>query len=127
MTSKADRPILIVEDDIESRQGIVEILKGNGFERVVEASNGREALDYLIGPANAEPAVIVLDIGLPEMTGWELLVIIKAYHRLSLIPVLVLTGREVPSDAVKHGAISAIVTKPYEPTTFVAQVRAAMG
>jgi CheY-like chemotaxis protein len=127
MTHNSERPVLIVEDDAESRQGIVEILKSNGFENVVEASNGREALDYLIGPTNKEPSVIVLDIGLPEMTGWELLVIIKAYHRLSLIPVLVLTGREVPSDAVKHGAISAIVTKPYDPTTFVAQVRAAIG
>jgi len=115
--------ILIVEDDVEGREGIVELLKANGFASFVEAGNGREALDYLIGPANAEPALILLDIGLPEMTGWELLVIVKAYHRLSMIPILVLTGREVPSDAQKHGAIAGVITKPYVPEQLIAKIR----
>lgn len=123
----AKGPILIVEDDVEGREGIVELLKAHGFNSFVEAGNGREALDYLIGPANPEPALIVLDIGLPEMTGWELLVIIKAYHRLSMIPIMVLTGREVPKDAVEHGAIAGIITKPYEPEKFIAKIHTIVG
>ena len=60
--------ILIVEDDLETREGIATLLRVEGYP-VETAENGRIALDWLL--AGNRPALIILDLAMPEMDGWE--------------------------------------------------------
>ena len=56
----------------------------------MEAANGREAIDYLM--RDAEPDVILLDLLMPVISGWDVLALLRAYLRLRRIPVIVVTG-----------------------------------
>ena len=86
------RPVvLVVDDDAETRAAICDVLQENGLG-VAEASNGRAALDVLTSPD--KPAVVVLDLDMPIMSGLELLDIMRRYNRLSRIPVFVLSGTD---------------------------------
>ncbi|HVJ17984.1 MAG TPA: response regulator [Polyangiaceae bacterium] len=84
-------PILIVDDDAEARGELREALAIQGRE-VIEATNGREALELLTSERIPEPCLILLDLRMPVMSGWEFLSILRSYHRLSRIPVIVLSG-----------------------------------
>jgi CheY-like chemotaxis protein len=107
------QPILLVDDDHDFRRELALFLRHRGDE-VVEAENGRDALDYLVANESREPGLIVLDLQMPVMSGWELLAIVKSYHRLGGIPIIVVSGNEVPSIALKHGAIAEYVRKPID-------------
>jgi CheY-like chemotaxis protein len=80
--------ILIVEDHIDSRDAMSEILRRKGYE-VDVAANGREALAIVI---DHTPDVMLLDLALPEMDGVRVIEVIRSYHRLMSLPVIVLTG-----------------------------------
>jgi CheY-like chemotaxis protein len=81
--------ILIVEDDVDMRESLGEILQCEGY-RVAAAANGREALDHL---RQAEaPCIILLDLMMPVMSGWEFRQEQRDDPRLAQIPVAVLTG-----------------------------------
>jgi CheY-like chemotaxis protein len=69
--SYRQRAVLVVEDDTDLRETIAELLRYKGF-RVHEASNGREALTKL-AQLSEQPVLILLDLMMPEMTGWELI------------------------------------------------------
>jgi CheY-like chemotaxis protein len=84
-------PVLVVDDEEEMRGELREALAIQGLE-VIEAANGREALDLLTSGRLPQPCLIVLDLRMPVMTGWEFLAILRSYHRLSRIPVIVLSG-----------------------------------
>src|SRR5688572_5458821 len=87
--SRVEPPILVVEDDPEQRETLCAMLDLEGFEHA-EASNGREALDYLEGfPA---PCLVLLDLDMPVMNGWDFRRIQLADERLSAIPVVVVTA-----------------------------------
>ena len=99
--------VLLVEDDDELRDIVGDILEASGYE-VVPGGNGKQAIDYL--KSNGEcPSVIVLDLMMPILSGWECLRAIKQDDRLSLIPVIVVTGvhRDRPPGA------AAILKKPF--------------
>jgi CheY-like chemotaxis protein len=116
------RPILVVEDHDEMREVITEALSRAGY-RVTKASNGRQALDLMVSGAEEEPCLIVLDLDMPVMSGWELLAIIRAYRRLSSIPVLITSGSERASDeALRHGAVLGCLTKPVDVDALLEQV-----
>jgi two-component system KDP operon response regulator KdpE len=84
------RPILLVEDDAEQRSAMRDLLVEEGHV-VVEASNGRLALDYLLD-SEAQPRLILLDLNMPVMPGWELIRVAESYLRLAKIPIVVVTG-----------------------------------
>lgn len=123
MTS--NRTVLVVEDDPDSRAAVCEALRREGYA-IVEAGHGREALDYLLQDATAAPSAIVLDLEMPVMTGWELLKLLKSYHRLASIPVVVLSGREAPAEALVHASVVKHVAKPCDPIE-VAKIVSALG
>src|SRR5262249_50409370 len=89
MTTKNQRPrVLLVDDYPDARQMYSEYLEFWGFE-VVEAGNGMEALERA---AEAAPDIILMDLSLPVMDGWEATRRLKADKRTASIPVVALTG-----------------------------------
>jgi CheY-like chemotaxis protein len=84
------RPVLVVDDDDDYRALLRTDLQRRSFA-VLDARDGRQALDYLRAPDSMEPCCIVLDLAMPVMTGWELLRHLEFDPRLRHIPVVVLT------------------------------------
>jgi CheY-like chemotaxis protein len=82
-------PVLVVEDDLEQRETLCAMLDFEGFGHA-EASNGREALDYL--NTSRAPCVILLDLEMPVMNGWDFRAKQLADESLSHIPVVVVTA-----------------------------------
>jgi CheY-like chemotaxis protein/DNA-binding transcriptional regulator YiaG len=82
-------PVLVVEDEHEIRSAVQELLEGEGYQ-VFVAENGHQALDLLATmPA---PRVIVMDLLMPVMNGWELLQMLKKDSRFAGIPIVVLSA-----------------------------------
>jgi CheY-like chemotaxis protein len=89
--------ILVVDDDKGIRDGLFELLEAEGYE-VGCAANGLEAIHYLQQQA---PSLIILDLMMPVMNGWELYGRLKADPRLAEIPVCFLSASvtDLPTDA----------------------------
>lgn len=105
--------ILIVDDEQDIRQLIALIAEAAGYE-VVQACNGMEGLQALEGDGFA---LVILDIMMPEMDGWEVCRHIKSHQRTKDIPVLILTVRSQPLDKVIGMEVvhaDDYLTKPFE-------------
>src|SRR5687768_15432522 len=109
MASSRKKHVLIVEDDVDDVAEIRQRLERRGFT-VDVALNGRQALDVLLGSPNHEPALILLDLGMPVMDGWELLAIMRSYYRFRDIPVVLVTGLRVDPDS--RSVFEAVFPKP---------------
>ena len=83
------RRVLVVEDEVDVRRSIAEILTDAGHE-VVEAENGKRALTLL--SEGTQPDVVILDLMMPEMSGWQLRTALKADAKLAAIPIIVTTA-----------------------------------
>jgi CheY-like chemotaxis protein len=88
---RRDLPVLVVDDDPNFRDLARRTLEREGYT-VVEAENGRAALDRL---RNAAPGVVLLDLMMPEMDGFEFLERVRADEKLARLPVVVLTAKDV--------------------------------
>src|SRR5439155_24703749 len=88
-TSAPPCPVLIVEDDADLREMMAQLLTLEGFQAATVA-NGREALQYLGG--SEQPEVILLDLMMPVMDGWEFRRRQKADPQMSRVPVIVLSA-----------------------------------
>lgn len=102
--------ILIVDDDFVARELIKTSLSDDGYE-IGEAECGFEALEIL---ENVQPNLIILDVGLPDLSGFSVLKMIKDWPEKADIPVIMLTGKDGVEDYViglSRGAIDYI-TKP---------------
>jgi len=102
--------ILLVEDDAPLRETLTEILGEEGYE-VASAANGAEAL-ALLEAADA-PSLILLDLMMPVMNGWELHLALRADPRLAEIPVVVLSARAGVSGGALPDA-AAFLAKPFD-------------
>ena len=87
--SQAGAGILIVEDDFDVRDMLSLVLQNEGYS-VATAANGREAIEYLRG--GAAPCLILLDLMMPVMNGWEFRTVQQQDPSLSPIPVVVLSA-----------------------------------
>jgi CheY-like chemotaxis protein len=105
--------VLVVDDDAGSLAALADVLSMEGYS-VETMSNGREALDHLHTP-DALPALIILDLFMPVMDGWQFLAEMKANARLSnpRIPVIVVTALKAKVDA------DAIIRKPIDLERFL--------
>ena len=83
--------VLVVDDNTDLRDGMVAWIEDHGFQAVA-AANGVEALAYL--SRGLRPCLIVLDLRMPEMDGWEVLRRLKGQGELSAIPVVVVSAEE---------------------------------
>src|SRR6185437_3408097 len=98
-----------------------EYLEFSGFE-VVEAGNGMEALQKAV---EAQPDIILMDLSLPVMDGWEATRRLKADDRTATIPVVALTGHALAgiSEGAKRAGCDAFVTKPCLPEDLVKEIK----
>jgi len=88
-TSCARRRILLVEDEPEIRESLKDALEMEGYE-IVTATNGREALDVL--STMGKPCLILLDLMMPVMNGWEFAEALQGDAELAEIPIVVVTA-----------------------------------
>ncbi len=111
-SSRACIEILVVEDSLTQAAHLKSILEEHDFE-VVSASNGLEALEIL---RERKPTLVITDIAMPGMDGYELCRRIRAEERLSDLPVILLTALSDPEDVFKGLSCGAdnFITKPYE-------------
>ena len=122
MTTKPDRPrVLLVDDYPDAREMYTEYLEFSGFD-VVQAGNGMEAIQRA---ADATPDIILMDLSLPVMDGWEATRRLKADARTASIPVVALTGHALAgiSEGAKRAGCDAFVTKPCLPEDLVKEIR----
>ena len=115
------RHILIVEDQEDNRQ-ILRDLLGNAGYALSEAENGEQALAAV---AARRPDLILMDIQLPVMDGYEATRRIKADPATRSIPVIVVTSYALSGDDTRARAAGcdAYVSKPYSPRQLLAKVR----
>ena len=90
--------VLVVDDDVDTRDSLGEVLDVGGFEAAF-AANGLEALNYL--DTHAAPAVIVSDLNMPVMTGWELVRRLRL-TRFQGIPVVVVSSSDPGCSLAPH-------------------------
>ena len=113
--------VLVIEDEANIVESLSFLLRQAGFE-VSVANDGPDALRMA---ADAVPDVVLLDLMLPTMTGYEVLTKLREADATSAVPVIVLTAKgqeEVRDAAMAHGA-SRFITKPYGNGEIVDAVR----
>jgi CheY-like chemotaxis protein len=100
---------LVVDDDPDIRGALCELLEDEGY-RAASAANGEEALDYL--NSRERPCVILLDLMMPVMDGWEFRRQQQRDPRLSKIPVVVITaGGRYGASSI---AVERVLPKPLQ-------------
>ena len=114
------KSILVVEDQEDNRQILRDLLGSADYE-MVEAENGQEALDAV---AKKKPDLILMDIQLPIMDGYEATRRIKANPDWKSIPIIVVTSYALSGDAEKARVAGCddYVTKPYSPRQLLAKI-----
>ena len=119
MTSSAQAPVLVAEDDHDVRALVAFTLRRAGYD-VVTAHDGRSAVEHL---DNTQFGLAVLDINMPGANGFAVCEHIRSQSRM---PVIMLSARDSDRDIVHAFDIGAddYVTKPFNLTTFVARVKA---
>lgn len=113
--------VLLVDDYDESRETIREALEAGGHQ-VLEARNGQEALDVLTAEPRYPVGMIILDLQMPIMDGWEFLRLLGKYLGLANIPVLIVSAHPAHLDQVTHRAIVGCLHPPYELDELVSMV-----
>jgi two-component system, cell cycle response regulator DivK len=113
--------ILVVDDYQDAREMYAEYLQFSGF-RVAEARNGNEAIEQAFA---LHPDLILMDLSLPGLDGWEATRQLKSDERTRHIPVVALTGHALAgaSEGAKKAGCDSFVTKPCLPDDLVVEVR----
>ena len=110
MSGIAPPTVLLVEDDSAIRDTVAECLAFEGYG-VVSAANGREALDRLRD--GLRPAVVVLDLVMPVMTGHDLITAIRGDRTLAGIPLILMTAA-MPGGSTRLPEADLYLAKPFE-------------
>jgi len=97
--------ILLVDDDADHRAALRAALLDEGYD-IAEADDGRVAIDYLL--ASPAPNVILLDLLMARVTGWDVLSVLRSYLRLRQIPVIVITGESARLQVPGVGVVAQI-------------------
>ena len=121
MTDQQNPLILVVDDYQDAREMYAEYLQFSGF-RVAEAKTGNEAIEKAF---ELRPDLILMDLSLPGMDGWEATRQLKADERTRRIPVVALTGHALAgaSEGARKAGCDSFVTKPCLPDDLVVEVR----
>jgi two-component system, cell cycle response regulator DivK len=116
-----NKTILVIEDHEDNRRIMHDLLTRKGYE-VIEAVNGLEGVD---AAETHRPDLILLDIQLPGIDGYEATRRIKANPNLQMIPIIVVTSYALSGDDMKafEAGCDAYVAKPFSPRDLLAKVR----
>ena len=114
--------ILVVDDFADNREMYTQFLEFSGF-RVAEAQNGHEAIERAL---ELSPDLIVMDLSLPGLDGWEATRRLKANDRTRRIPVIALTGHALAghSKGAIEAGCDAFITKPCLPERLMEEIQA---
>ena len=112
--------ILVVDDESRMRKLVHDFLAKAGYQ-ILEAGDGAEALDIFF--ANNDIALVILDVMMPKLNGYEVLKEIRAYSK---VPVVMLTARGEEHDELKgfELGVDEYISKPFSPKILVARVQA---
>jgi len=113
--------VLVVEDYQDAREMYAAYLQFSGY-RVAEATNGLEAIEKTI---ELMPDIILMDLALPKVDGWEATKRLKSDERTKHIPIVALTGHALAgfAEGAREAGCDSFVTKPCLPDALVAEVR----
>lgn len=107
---RCERTVLVVEDDGDVRQAIAEVLSDCEY-KALHASNGAEALERL-RTAPVQPCVILLDVMMPTMDGWQFRAAQQSDPAVKDIPVVILTAHADAVAAADQMEAAGFLTKP---------------
>ena len=112
--------VLVVDDEIRMRKLINDFLSAKGFQ-VIEAADGEEAVDKFC--SEKDIALILLDVMMPKMNGWEVL---KTIRKISKVPIIILTARGEEQDELQGFmlGVDEYISKPFSPKILTARVDA---
>lgn len=115
-----DIRILVVDDEDRMRKLVKDFLTNKGYY-VIEASNGEDAVDIFMN--DKDISMILLDVMMPKMDGWETCRIIREYSK---VPIIMLTAKSEEKDELKgfELGVDEYITKPFSPKILVARVEA---
>ncbi len=117
--------VLVVEDEADSMELVQGLLSYYGIESV-GASTGEDALEIL---ENMVPTLIIIDLALPGLDGWDVLKRLKTHRSLSRVPCVAITAFHTPElaeQAIENG-FDAYFPKPIDATSFVRELQAVVG
>ena len=112
--------VLVVDDEARMRKLVKDFLSVKGFT-VLEAGDGEEALDIFF--EQKDIALILLDVMMPKMDGWE---VVKTIRKYSQVPIIMLTARGEERDELQGFSLGVdeYISKPFSPKILVARVEA---
>ena len=121
-----NRSILVVDDDEDTRSLVKTILTTNGFT-VRDTATGKEAIEIL---KDFQPALVILDIMMPGLSGYEVVVQMKEFPATQNIPVMMLTAKADPDDVLlgyKDYGVEYYITKPFTTRQLLAGIKLILG
>jgi CheY-like chemotaxis protein len=105
----APSTILLAEDDLEIRDVVQDLLEEIGCD-VIPARTGKQALDFLANDPRSPPDMVILDLMMPLVTGWQVLEVIQRDPALARVPVVVLTA----ATQDRPSGVAALLQKPFQ-------------
>lgn len=126
ISSSANQPspsVLVVEDDEHILHILKFMLERQGY-RVVHAADGRAASSY-IASATDLPGLVLLDVMLPYVDGFELVSLIRARSEWADVPIVMLTAKTTERDIIRalDAGANDYIVKPFQPNELLARVR----
>jgi two-component system chemotaxis response regulator CheY len=125
MSAMNGRKVLFVEDSLTMRRIIANSLKQVGFDNIIEAENGADAIEKLAGQAID---LVVTDWNMPEMNGAELVQVLRSLPQYQEVPIVMVTTRGMQEDvitAMKLG-VNGYIIKPFTPDILGEKIKSVM-
>lgn len=112
--------ILVVDDESRMRKLVKDFLNKSGYQ-VLEAADGEEAVDIFFSTKGI--ALLVLDVMMPHMDGWE---VVKEIRKVSKVPIIMLTAKDQEQDELQgfELGVDEYISKPFSPKILVARIEA---
>ena len=115
------KKILVVDDNNDSRELVVKVLKNRGYE-MIEAIDGEDALEKAV---SEKPDLILMDISIPKLNGYEVTKRLKSLEEVKEIPVVALTAHAMKGDRAKaiEAGCEGYISKPINVRELPAQIK----